>query len=282
MAVVTLSRGATSVDIELVEEAGEQLLATSFGKPGLNVHDNGGTINPRIQDRWSAMENYELRGKLYSYADAHALADLVKSASGTPLTLDIPGDIYDSVNVAPGAGQDSALTLSFPSGRRDLVDVSLSLTRVGSVDAANEQQATTPTASGTGPVEITAAGTTVQFPRADLSLERAVGRPNDVVTRRPGFSDPRYIAKAKVANDVFTLAFETVENIPATLNAITENVFREQLGRGGLVLDFNGLLGLGAFDAIPTGSSPFRQVHQAGKGWTTVPTFEFRRIYTDS
>ena len=92
--------------------------------------------------------------------------------------------------------------------------------------------------------------------------------------------DPDYTAKAKPTSDVFTFAFETVENIPETLNAITENIFREQLGRGGVIIDFNGVLGLGAIEAIPVGSSPFRQVHQAGRGWTTVPVLDFRRVFS--
>ena len=282
MAVATLSRGGTSIDIQLQEEGGEQLLSTSFGKPNAQVRESGGTLNPRVQDQFSGLENYELRGKLFDYQTAHDLADLIKSASGDPLTLALPGDVYpDSVTVAPGAGQEGALGLSFPSGRKDLVDVSLSLTRVGQTFAANEQAATTPTASGTGPVQVTVYGTTVDLPTADLSLERDVGRPNDVVRRQPRQSDPRYEVKAKVTNDVFTLAFETVENIPATLNALTDNIFRSRLGRRGVTLDFNGELGLGAIDAIPVGSSPLRQVHQAGRGWVTVPTLEFRRIRSE-
>ena len=94
----------------------------------------------------------------------------------------------------------------------------------------------------------------------------------------PSQADPRYQVKPKVTSDVFTFAFETLDNIPETLNAITENIFRDQLGRGGVTIDFNGVLGLGAIEAIPVGSSPFRQVHQAGRGWVTIPTLDFRRI----
>jgi hypothetical protein len=280
MAVVTLSRGSTSVDIELVEERGEALLSSSFGKPNVNVRDNGGSQNPRVQDQWSSLENYELRGKLFDYATAHDLADLVKTASGTPLEAELPGDVYpDVVEVSAGAGQEGALGLEFPAGRKNLVDVSLSLTRVGQTFAANEQQAQTPRASGSGPVEITAAGTTVELPSAGLSLERSVGRPNDVVRRQPRTADPRYEAKAKVASDVFTFAFETIEDIPSTLNDITSNIFRNQLGRRGVTIDFNGMLGLGSIEGMPIGSSPFRQVHQAGKGWVTNPVLEFRRVF---
>ena len=65
---------------------------TSFGKPEIQVRENGGTLNPRTQDQWSALENYEIVGKLFDYSTAHDLADRIKSASGTPLELEIPTD----------------------------------------------------------------------------------------------------------------------------------------------------------------------------------------------
>lgn len=279
MVSVTLSRSGTSIDIPLEEEAGEQLLAVTFGKPELQVRDGGGTLLPRVQDRWSGIETFSLVGKMYDYQTTHNLADLVQSASGDALTLEIPLDEYpDSVQVAPAAGQDSALSLSYPAGRRDLVDVELSLTRVDRTNASTEQQASTPTASGTGPVELRVSGTSIPLPTAGLSLERTVGRPNDVIRRQSGASDPYHIAKAKPTSDVFTLSFETIEDIPSTLNTLTDEIFRTRLGRGGLVLDFNGVLGLGEFDVVPVGSGPFRQVHQAGKGWVINPTLELRRI----
>jgi hypothetical protein len=280
MAEATLSRGGTSVDIQLEEESGEILLSATFGKPNLNVRESGGTINPRTIDNWSGLENYQLVGKLYDYGTTHELADLVKSGSTDPLTLEIPQAAYpDSITVAPSAGSDSALSLSYPAGKRNVVDVELTLTRVGDVLGVGEQPATTPTASGSGPVEVRVNGTAVALPTAGLSVERVVGRPNDAVRRDLG-ADPRYEVKTKVANDVFTFSFETVENIPATLNALTDNIFRERLGRDGVTVDFNGVLGLGEITAVPTGSSPFRQVHQAGQGWVSNPVLEFRRIFT--
>jgi len=279
MANATLSRGSTSIDIPLQKEGGENLVAVTFGKPEVNVRESGGTINPRVIDNWSGIQTIELRGTLFDYATTHELADLVKSASGTPLELSLPSNLYpDSLTVAPAASQDSALTLTYPAGRRDVVDVALSLTRVGQTNAAIEQSAATPTATGTGPVEVTAGGTTVQLPTGDLSLERSVGRPNDVVRRQPSTADPRYQVKAKVTNDVFAFGFETTEDIPATLNTIRDSIFRARLGRRGVTVDFNGVLGLGSFEAIPVGSSPFRQVHQAGKRWVINPVLEFRRI----
>jgi len=282
MASVTLSRGATSIDIPLVEESGEQLLSTTFGKPETQVYQSGGTLNPRVQDQFSGLESFTLVGKLFDYQTSHDLADLVKTASTDPLELSIPLAEYpDTVTVAPAAGQDSALGLSFPAGRKNLVDVDLSLTRVGDVVGIGSQQATTPTASGTGPVEVRVNGTTVALPTAGLSLERTVGRPNDVVRRQPRTADPRYEVKAKVTSDVFTFSFETLENIPSTLNSLTDAVFRSQLGRDGVTVDFNGVLGLGEIQAIPVGSGPFRQVHQSGQDWVVSPVLEFRRIFSE-
>lgn len=282
MAVATLSRGNTSVEVSLLDEAGSPLVATSFGKPEVQIRDSGGTINPRVVDQWSSLESFNLTGRLFDYQKSHDLADLVKSASTTPLELSIPNDAYpDTMTIAAAAGQDSALTLDYPAGRRNIVNVSMDLTRVGDVVGVGNQQASTPTASGSGPVQININGTTIDVPTADLSLSRTVGRPNDAIRRVPGRADPRYEVKAKVTSDVFTFEFETLENIPATLNALTDNIFRERLGRSGVVIDFNGLLGLGEIEGIPVGSSPFRQVHQAGRDWTTVPTLEFRRTYSE-
>jgi hypothetical protein len=283
MVDATLSRGSTSIDIPLEEESGTLLLSATFGKPNITVRDSGGTLNPRVSDRFSGLESYQLVGKLFDYQTTHDLADLIKSASTTPLELEIPNPSYpDVVTVAPAAGQDTALTLNYPAGQKNIVDVELSLTRVGDVRGVGSQQATTPTATGTGPVEVRTNGTTVELPTAGLSLERTVGRPNDAVRRVPSQPDPRYEVKNKVTNDVFTFSFETLANIPETLNALTDNIFREQLGRSGVTVDFNGVLGLGEIEAIPTGSSPFRQVHQAGQGWVSNPVLEFRRILSTS
>ena len=279
MAVATLSRGATSVDIPLVEEGGEILVSATFGKPETQVRKSGGTLNPRVQDNWSSLQGVQLAGRLFDYQTSHDLADLVKSASLDPLELSLPTNIYDDpLRVAPAAGQDAALTLEYPAGKRDNVTVSLNLTRVGTIQGVNEQQATTPTATGTGPIELRIGGTTVEVPTAGLGLERTVGRPNDAIRRDLG-ADPRYEVKAKVTSDVFTFNFEAVKNAQSVLNKITDNIFRERLGRQGVTADFNGVLGLGEIEAVPMGSAPFRQVQSAGQDWVTVPTLELRRIY---
>ena len=280
MAVATLSRGSTSIEIPLQEEGGEILVSSSFGNPETDIRPSGGTLDPRVNDQWSGLQNFEIVGKFFDYDTSHDLADLIKSASTEPLELTLPGDLYeDNITVAPSAGSDSAVQLAYPAGRRNIVDVSLTLTRVGRVQGFGGQQAETPRTSGNGPVQIRVGSTTVDLPTAGLSLERSVGRPNDVVRRQTSSPDPAYRVKAKVTSDVFAFAFETLNDIPETLHAITDNIFRSNLGRSGVTIDFNGVLGLGAIEAIPVpGSSPFRQVHQAGRGWVTVPTLEFRRI----
>jgi hypothetical protein len=234
-----------------------------------------------VTDNFSGLQGVQLVGRLFDYQTSHDLADLVKSASLDPLELSLPSDIYpDTLTVAAAAGQDTALTLEYPAGKRDNVNVSLNLTRVGDILGVGEQQATTPTASGTGPIELRIGRTTVEVPTAGLGLERTVGRPNDAIRRQPRTADPRYEVKAKVTSDVFTFNFEAVQNAQSVLNSITDNVFREQLGRRGITVDFNGVLGLGEIEAVPVGSAPFRQVQSAGQDWVTVPTLELRRIYT--
>jgi hypothetical protein len=267
----------------LVEAGGEVLAARTFGKPEVNVRASGGTLNPRVNDRWSGTETIKIVGKAFESATAHDLADLIKSSSTDPLTVAIDAPEYpDTIRVAPAAGQSGALTLDFPAGRKGLIDVDLSLTRVGDIRGIGGQQATTPRASGDGPVTIRFPRENIALPTADLSLSRSVGRPNDAVRREPSVSDPRYQVKNKVANDVFSLSFETLEDIPATLNRLTDEIFRSRLGRNGLAVDFQGVAGLGEIRAIPVGSSPFRQVRQAGRRTVTTPTLEFRRIFDTS
>ena len=81
MVNATLSRGQESIDIPLQEEGGEILLSATFGKPELDVRESGGTILPRINDRWSGIQNFQLVGKLFDYDTAHDLVDMVKTAS---------------------------------------------------------------------------------------------------------------------------------------------------------------------------------------------------------
>jgi hypothetical protein len=279
MASVTLSRGSQSVSIPLVEEGGTPLFISDWGKPQLNVRESGGTLNPRTIDQFSGNLNFNVVGRLFDYQTSHELADLIKTCDpDNPLELSIPfGEYDDTVIVAPSAGQEAALTLTYQAGYKDNVTVELSLTRVNQTLGSITQQATTPTTTGTGPVQIETNSTTVPI-ETDLTITRSVGRPNDVVRRSPG-DYPYHIQKPKVAFDEFGLEFQSFESAVSDMKDITEPIFEERLGRNGITLNFNGIFGLGAFDVVPTGSAPFRQTRAAGEeGYIRVPTFDVRRI----
>jgi hypothetical protein len=281
MTDVTLTRDGTTVTFPLVEEGGEILAARTFGKPNALVRSSGGTLNPRVNDTFSGIESLELVGKVFSRFDAHALADLIKSASLEPLTVAVDAPEFpDKIRVAPAGGQSNALTLEFPAGRQDVVDVTLNLTRVGVIKGESEQSAFTPLKSGNGPV-VVRVGAKISNSRLQTVAAAHCRATNDVCDgeRQAGESHPtEYNVKNKVTNDTFTLSFETIENIPDTLNSLTDAMFRQTLDRDGLGVDFNGLAGLGEIRAFPLGSSPFRQVRQAGRKTVTTPTLKFRRI----
>jgi len=282
MVFVTLSRGTTSIDIPLLEENGTPLISGDYGKPNLNVQDGGGTLYPRTVDQWSQGLNYTLAGRINDYGTTHDLADLIASAeNGNPLTLDIPLGEYDSpVDVVPSAGSDQALTLTYSPGQRGFVQVALNLSRVGNGVASVSQSATTPRATGSGPVQVNVGMSTIDLPRTALSVERSVGRPKDVVRRVGGGQTyPNYFAKQKPVSDVFSLSFQTLEGIPSTFTSIVQEIFQTNLTRSGIGLDFNGIFGLGEVTVMPTGSAPFRQQRQAGDRSVVVPTFEFQRVF---
>lgn len=276
---VTLSRGSTSVDIPLVEESGEQLITKSLGLPNLRVAESGGTNFPRTQDNWSGLQNYSLVGRLFDYSKAHALADLIASAdpeAPLELTPNLP-EFDTTIEVAPSAGSDQALGLTFPPGKRDNVGVSIELTRVNTANG-NVQTITTPTASGSGPITITANGTTVTVPTTALDVERSIGRPNDVVRRSRG-SNPNYIAKKKPVSETLSLSFQDIAGSTAFFTDLTNAVFESTLGRNPIHINFNGVYGFGEFAVMPTGSAPFRHLRQAGDKAIFSPSLEFTRVF---
>ena len=282
MVVATLSRDTTSVDIPLIEEGGTALWSTDLGKPFANVRDTGGSVNPRVLDNWSAQINHTLAGRFIgtdAYANAITLADLIKADSaGNDLEVSPPFSEYpDPMTVAPQAGNEQALTLTYVPGKRQQVEVGLGLTEVSESLGTPNRDTATPTTTGTGPIELTAGGSTVPI-EVDVQVERTVGRPNDSMTKTPtGLG--RYIYKHKVAFDSFSIAFELTRNTISTLQTITDNIFKTQLGRTGITLNFNGLYGLGSFEVMPTGSAPVRYQRLAGRnGQVSLPTLDFRVI----
>jgi hypothetical protein len=285
MAHATLERGNTTVTLPLLSDSsGTPLVVRSIGKPNLNIQETG-AINPRHLDQWSGLEQHTLTGRFdgnNAYSNAITLCDLIKSnGNGNPITLNINMPDYDTdIPVVPGAGQDSALSVVYNPGWRNYVEVDLSLTRVHESIGGGNQTATTPTAKGTGPVQITDGNDTVDL-TSDIEVTRSVGRPQDVVRRSPNNQDPLHIGKFKTAADTFELSFEFSENTVAETNKLVD-IFRQQLGSTSLTLDFQGQYGLGAFDVIPDGSEAVRHNRQAGyKSSGLIPSVTLRRVLSD-
>ena len=280
MTSVTLSRDTTTIDIPLVEEAQTPLFIADFGKPNTKVWESGGSLNPRVQDNWSGQVNYNIVGRLDSYADAIALSDLIKSCDpDNNLVLSNPLPEHpDTANVNPAAGTDVALTLTYEPGYAEHVQVELQLTRVDSTTGSSSLDATTPTSAGSGPIQVSTINNTIDI-TSDVVVTRSVGRPNDVVRKRSNTADPLCIQKPKVAFDEFSIEFQAVSDGASVMSALSEDIFRTSLGRRGIDLNFNGTYGLGSFRVVPTGSAPFRQTRLAGDGSAiTVPTFDLRVV----
>jgi hypothetical protein len=282
MVSVTISRGSTSIDIPLLESSGTPLFSTDFGKPFANIHENSGSVNPRVQDRWSAQINHTIVGRFIQDADQKAieLADLIKGdPNGNTLELSTPfSDYPEPMKVAPQAGNAGALSIEYPKGFTDYATIQLQLTQISTSINDPSRAVNTPTASGTGPIELIANGNTVTLD-TDVTVSRSVGRPNDSMTK--SLNDlGRYIYKNKIAADRFSLSFQIAENIQSKLNTITNDIFRTPLGREGILLNFNGIFGLGEFRCFPEGSAPVRYQRRAGhgEGQINLPTIDLRVI----
>lgn len=280
MATATLSRSGTSVTLPLLEEgAGAPVAAVDVGKPNAGANSKG-TLDPRWKDHWSQLRTYTLRGRLTAsnaYDTAITLADLLKSGgAGNPLELSVGLPEYPrSVDVAPAPQQDQALSLAYDPGNTDWVDVQLTLVRVGVTVGTGDQQASTPTAVGSGPIELSDGTDTVAFTR-DVSVERTIGRPNSVVRQRPA-AHPLFQDKRRRAYDAFELEAEFGD--PSTAATLRDMV-AQRLGTDSLTLDFNGLYGLGSMAVVPEGSQALRLVRpSAEQGTVVVPTLTLRRVF---
>jgi len=282
MATATVKRDSTSVDIPLIESgSGTPLVGVDYGKPNVDIK-NSGVLDPRVTDQWSGLRQYTILGKLQgsnAYSDAITLADSIKSHSaGSNTTLNIDMPEYDTdIRVCPAAGQDQALTMNYPPGWKDYVEVELALTRVVDTTGAGSGTASTPTASGTGPIQIKYNGNTVDI-TADVEVERNIGRPRATV-RRTQRDYPKYIDKEKAASDTFGLSFDFTSNVQTKLTTLTDDIFTPQTGRSGIKIDFQGKYGLGEFDVIPSGSGALRHVRPSGHGQVTFqPTLDLQVI----
>jgi len=283
---VTVSRGSTSVDIPVVQEDGEPLILVDKGKPEAKFK-NTQSANPRYVDIFSQLENYNILGRFFG-ADAHDkaidIADLIKQPSnGFPLQLEIPdklGEFPDSeIDVAPSAGADEALKIAYNPGRTDWVELDLGLTRVSNTIGSDVgQTVTTPTASGTGPVELTDGNLTVQF-KSDVSVSRGIGRPLSTASRSSQ-QYVRYVDKPKAAVDRFEITAQFLNNSERNISDL-RSMIGQTLNRTALTLDFNGLFNLGSFSVAPEGSGAFRHIREAGYGNAgKVPQLTLRRVQT--
>jgi len=283
MTTATLKRGNQSVSLELLGEGAGTLAISDLGKPNAQLHNSGGAAFPRPLDNYSGLQNITLSGRLVSnsaYSDAIELVDILEADLGSDklrVDIDLP-EYDDDILVALGAGQDSAGTVTYEPGRRNDVGVDLSLTRIGRIDGTGNRDISTPTATGNGPITLTAGGQSVEI-ETDVTVERSFGRPQDTIRKQPQAEFPYYINKQKTISETLSLGFLLHENPIEDLQTIGERIFRQQLGRRGISLDFKGIYGLGEFRVFPTGSAPFRQARLAGRqGESTVPTLELSRI----
>ena len=280
--IAELSQGTDSVDLPLLAEGGEILTAVDLGKPDLIIHDNGGSLFPRVQDRWSGQKQFNLIGIFRgdtAHSDAIDLAQLVQSdGNGEPMFLDVPGidEIESNIKVAPAAGSARALNINYPPGYKDYVEFDLGLTRVDQVLGSYNRSISTPTDTGNGPIQLTDGTTTIDLIN-DIVVDRFVGRPNDVV-RKSNRDFPRYEIKPKTITDEFELSLQFSTEAVAQTQDIA-NLFGQKLGRTGLTLDFNGLYGYGSFDVVPSGTGALRHIRESGKeGVSIIPTISVERI----
>jgi len=249
----------------------------------MGFYENVGRLNPVAKnDQWNRLENFTISTFLTgadAYDTAIRLANLIKSTTnGSPITFEpnLP-EFKGQIDVVQQAEQKEALTLTYPAGTTDYVEVDLGLTRVGPVQGSESNEfAETPTDSGDGPIRIQTSSTSVAL-RPDIEVERAVGRPSSAVHRNVG-EQPRYIEKRKAAYDAFSLSFTAVNNVTQTVTDLID-LFRTRRGTDNLVLDFNGLYGLGQFNVQPQGSAALRHVARAGEGEVrAVPTIDLRVV----
>ena len=277
-----------SLTFPIMEESGSPLFSVDIGKPELSLYQSG-ELNPRFNDTRSGIENYtittQLRGSS-AYDDAILLAKLIKSRTGDgeELTIEVSGtdvpDAYPTTEtlVAPAAEQERALELTYSPGRKDVVDVQLTLTRVNQVQGNANQEATTPTSAGSGPVQLSRGTDTVDL-FEDIAITRTVGRPNSVL-RSSTSQHPNYTDHRKSAFDGFDIGFQLFDNGPAKVTRLGRDIVQPTLGRTPLTLDFQGLFGMGSFNVIPEGSQALRYQRIAGqKSVENTPTLSLRRVF---
>jgi hypothetical protein len=271
------------VSLPIRGEGGDPLVSRDFGKPHLELYENVEQLNPKAQsDQWNGLENFTIATTLTgtdAYKTARQLADHIKSPQAGSLSTFKPNlPAYDSsINVVQQAEQEEALTLTYPPGTTDYVEVEVGLTRIGRLQGDDfGTRAQTSTASGTGPIELRGSSTVIEL-GTGIEVERSVGRPNSPIDRDIA-KYPRYTEKRKAAYDAFSISFTATTN-PTSLVSDLLSLFRSRNGRDTPVLDFNGQYSLGAFDVQLVGSGGLRHVDRAAEGGViAVPTLDLRVV----
>jgi len=291
MTTANLTRGGYDVDLPLIQENRGQTASVDIGKPNLSIHETG-DLNPRFTDQRSGIREHTLLGRYtdstlvdpdnndnrkQAYATAATLADLMKSGlNGSPITLNVPMPEYDAdLSVVPQAGQESALTLEYEPGAPANVGVQVGLSEVDRVLGNIDQPAQTPTASGSGPIQISGPNATIDIVQ-DVAITRNVGRPNSDIGTDTG-QLPYYTDRRKSAFDEFEIRFQSSE--PGTVVKDIADMFSNKLASTPLTLDFNGVYGLGAFMVVPSGSSALRHIRETGiEGQVVLPSINLRVV----
>ena len=154
-----------SLTFPIMQESDKPVFSVDYGKPNMNVYQHG-ELQPRTKESRSRLEQYRIVSQLigeFAYNEAILLADMIKSrqgGDGDELVLSVSGnnlpDVYptDEQIVAPAAEQASALKLTYSPGRKNVVDVELTLTAVDTVRGEPSQEAVTPFDTGNGPVTL--------------------------------------------------------------------------------------------------------------------------------
>jgi len=267
-----------SVTLPLLSSGGGTVFGLDVGKPELAIRNGGGQLNPRFRDEYSGLQTYTINGIFDSelaYQNAIAIADMFKSQyNNGAIEFDFAlSNIYDTDIVTPAIGSETAVTLTYDPGRKNWVNCSLSLSRVDSVQSNSELLADTPTAAGSGPVELQG----IEL-RDQLSIERAIGRPKDSTQRVTNSNLPLYIYKRKPANDEFAITFQDTQTARQTVSEL-KDLFSTPSGGTPLTLNFNGVYGMGAFSVIPQGSQAIRFIEVSGEeGVSQVPQINLRRV----
>jgi len=277
----TLSRpGFTNIDLPVRGPSGDRLVGRALGKRELEFHDTN-RLEPRTtSDQHAVTELIQFQTFFKGSTadrDARLLADFIKSpGDGNPITVDIPLPEYDSTITTIADPSPQALTLTYET--IDLVFVTLTLVRVDSVSGPDRgTRASTPTASGSGPIEIRGSSNIVDFENDGIGVSRTLGRPNDVLDHIPQ-QYPDAVAKEKSTTDIWSLSLRMIDNAQSRISDLLD-IFRDRIHRDTLTLDFNGRYGLGAMAVQVNGDGAIENEREGdGTGAQVIPKINLRRV----